>query len=150
MNSRFTKPAEERQAALDYIIANPNVYGPEIIAAMGFGETKDSKSVGADRLRDMVNHGEIERTPALMSIVNKNGHKAQLRTHTYIALVSKARTAADVAANLATNLGYTKERSPDRYKTFAPQVRDPNRKPIRNQGGQGNVRHEVRRGCSMP
>lgn len=144
MKTRFTKAAIDRQTALDYIIANPGAYGPEIVAFMGW-----HKSVGADRLRDMADHGEIERTKAVMWAKNVKGHKAAIHTHTYIALVTKARSAADVIANLAKNLGNTKAKRPDRYKTFEPTVRDPNRKPIRNQGGQGACRHEVRRGCSL-
>lgn len=144
MKTRFTQAAIDRQTALDYIIAHPGATAPEIVAAMGW-----QKSMGADRLRDMTDHGELTRRSVITEIINKHGFPARLRTYAYTAFVTKTRTEADVKKCLATNLGNTKEKSPDRDPTFAPQVRDPNRKPIRNQGGQGACRHEVRRGCSL-
>lgn len=46
------------------------------------------------------------------------------------------------------------KKSPDYVPKTARELRpglhnDPNRMPIKGQGGQGNLRHSVRRGCSL-
>ena len=144
MKTRFTQAAIDRQTALDYIIANPGAYAPDIVAAMGL---QDAKSVGALRLSNMVANGEVSRKSVTIEIINKNGHKAKLNTYAYTALTSKTRSEADTKKRLTENLGGTK--TVVAQPVIQPWVRDPDRKPIRNQGGQGAVRHEVRRGCSL-
>lgn len=149
MKTRFTKAAEERQAALDYIIANPGASGPDVVTAMGLHKTANSKSMGADRLRDMENYGEVSRSPVTITIINKQGFPAKLRTYAYTALKTKTRTEDDAKKRMIANLDRTKEAATTEPEVVERWVRDPNRKPIRNQGGQGNCRHEVRRGCSL-
>lgn len=142
MKTRFTQAAIERQAALDYIIANPGAYGPDVVAAMGL---REAKSRGALRLSDMVEHGEVSREPVTIQIINKNGHKAPLCTYAYTALVTKPRDESDMRKRMTENFGGTKEV----VKAAPDRMRDPNRKPIPNQGGQGNFPCSIRRGCSL-
>lgn len=154
MNTRYTKAAALRQAALDYIIANPGTTGPEILTALGWDITKAGKSVGADRLRDMADQGELSRTKAVKVRINAKGHRVEIQTFAYTALVTKTRSAAEVLIGLSENLASLVKPSQvraERYERCVPKpgVRNENRRPIPNQGGQGAVRHEVRRGCSL-
>lgn len=145
MKTRFTQAAIDRQNVLDYINANPGARGPEITAAMGWNKSPRLKCIGADRLRDMTFNGELSRTPVSMEIINKHGHPGVLNTYAYTALKTVTRSEADVRKSLKHNLGGEK-----RERVVVERaVRDPNRKPIPNQGGQGNLRHEIRRGCSL-
>ena len=145
MKTRFTQAAIDRQNVLDYVNNHPGAYGPEIVAAMGWNESPRLKCLGADRLRDMTDNGELSRTPVRMEIINKHGHPGVLNTYAYTALKTVTRSEMDVRKSLKYNLGGEK---PARV-VIERSVRDPNRKPIPNQGGQGNCRHEVRRGCSL-
>ena len=144
MKTRFTQAAIDRQAALDYIIANPGASAPDIVAAMGV-----SRTVGAGRLIDMVGHGEIARTPTTIQIINKHGHKVTLHTYAYTALVTKARSEADTKKRMVANLGMEKEVIEAAPVIVERWVHRSGDHPIRNQGGQGNRRHEIRRGCSL-
>lgn len=157
MKTRFTQAAIDRQTALDYIIANPGAYGPDIVAATGLDGSTNAKSVGSDRLRDMAEHGEVSRTPVIIEIVTKQGYTAKIRTYTYTALKTKTRSEADAKRRMVANLASTKDVEID--EDDEPEIDDgpevawrlvhrPD-KPIRNQGGQGNRRHEIRRGCSL-
>lgn len=126
--TRFEKAEAMRQAALDYINANPGVLAPQLM-----DELKWDKHVGAGRLADMTDTGELSRV--------KSGH-----TYAYKALVTKTRSASENAKRISDNLKCAR-----RPKPLEPEIhfRDPKRKPIPGQGGQGAVRHEIRRGCSL-
>ena len=127
--SRAREAMERRQEALDYINANPGAYGPEISEWFGWGKT-----TSAGRLADMVVAGELTRTPAI--------YKKSTRTYRYFALKTETtqpevlRPRAKEDRVKAVERKATPKQQPGVYRND-----DPDRKPIRGQGGQGNVRH---------
>lgn len=140
--NRYELAESRRQAALNHINANPGALGPEIIAALGW-----DKVSGADRLGDMADRGELSRVPAITRITKASGYTTTVSTYAYTALVTKTKSADETRRDVSANLKAAKA---TRSVVSHPRsFRDENRPPIRNQGGQGCVRHEVRRGCSL-
>lgn len=129
--TRFENAEAMRQAALDHIIKNPGATTPEILSALKW------KTTDADRLTNMFDAGELSRV--------KVSH-GKIRTYEYTALVKKTKSAASITKRIYGNL-----KGARRPKPLEPEIhfRCPKRKPIPNQGGQGAVRHEIRRGCSL-
>ena len=126
---RAREAAERRQEALDYINEHPGCYGPELSDWFGWGKTTT-----AGRLADMVAAGELTRTPAI--------YKKSTRTYRYFALKTETtqpevlRPRAKEDRVKAVERKATPKQQPGVYRND-----DPDRKPIRGQGGQGNVRH---------
>lgn len=133
----------KRQAILDYVNANPGATTPQIIAAIGSGNGF------TDRLRTMVEMGELARVPVVYIGPRGDGFKAKAHTYAYTALVKTTKTAADVRAAVASNYRSTAHKTRVKKQVAVKVGRDENRPPIRGQGGQGALRHEIRRGCSL-
>lgn len=139
--NRYELAESRRQAALDYIIANPGAKAPQIIAALEWHPVS-----GSDRLSDMTDKGELSRVPASCRAAKLGGFTQMVKTYAYTALVTKTRSAANTTKDIRENLTPAAKRRP---LEVVREFRDPNRRPIPNQGGQGAVRHEIRRGCSL-
>lgn len=131
--NRHERAEEYRQAALDYIIAHPGALGPEIAAALGW-----PLALAAGRLTTMARRGEVRRS--------KVTHRMTW-TYSYTAAVSKTKSAHAIYSALADNFR-NPAHGPAPHYARQRNV-DPERRPIPNQGGQGAMRHEVRRWCSL-
>lgn len=140
---RFQLGAELRQLALDYINANPGAAGPEIIAALGW-----NKQSGVTRLQDMCVSGELRRSPISYELINVRGHKQVQRSFAYWAVCEKTRSASEVVECVASNLHRRSTVASSKSKP-AMSNRDPDRKPIQKQGGQGNIGHRIRCGSTL-
>lgn len=91
---RYEEGARNRQAVLDYVIANPWAKAPEIIAALRLGKVS-----GAIRLERMTNiFKELERRPVLFERINSIGIRSCQKTFEYRALVEKTRFSDDIEA----------------------------------------------------
>lgn len=89
---RLRKAQEDRQAALDYINANPGALGPNITAALGW-----KAASGAGRLEHIVmSLGELRREPAEFVRVNCNGVAQKQQSFAYYALVKTTKSAEEV------------------------------------------------------
>lgn len=131
--NRYERAELIRQAAIDYLIANPGTKAPQIIAAL-----KWHPVTGADRLADMTDRGELSRVAAL-----HRAGRQMVKTYAYTALVTKTRSAAKTVKDVTENLKHPAERRP---RVVVPEFRDPNRKPINagyRAGGQGAIRHSA-------
>lgn len=132
--NRHERAEEFRQAALDYIIAHPGALGPEIAAALGW-----TLALAAGRLTTMARRGEVRRSKVTHGMT---------WTYTYTAAVSKTKSAHAVYSALVDNFGKPAQHVPAPHHARQRNI-DPERLPIPNQRGQGAMRHEVRRGCSL-
>jgi hypothetical protein len=129
--ARAREAMERRQEALDYINEQPGAYGPEIAEWFGWG-----KSTCAGRLSDMVAAGELTRTPAL--------YKKGIKTFRYFALktvTSQPEVLRPKALEDRKRAEVRKAMPPKKSRPGVIRNDDPDRPPIRGQGGQGNVRH---------
>jgi hypothetical protein len=145
---RYQIGAEMRQQAIDYILANPGAAGPAIVAALGW-----NASIGATRLQDMTVAGELRRSPTKHYSINKLGRSQSQNTYAYWAVCEKTKSAGETVERVTANLNKKKEQAvvPQSKKqpSWVTRNDDPNRKPIRNQGGQGNIGQRVRGGSSL-
>lgn len=141
---RYIEGARNRQAALDYINANPGQMAPDIIRALGW-----DKIGGSDRLGKMYIARELDRERCVYTGVNEQGRKFNMTTYRYTARVQKTRGADEIAYSIAANLRADgeKKREYEAKKKKKPvwltTNTDPERPPIRKQGGQGSGRQRV-------
>lgn len=145
--TRYELAEEKRQAALDYINANPGANAPQIIAAMKAIYRTDGGIT--DRLREMTLAGELQREKVVSRVKRADGFGTNLITYVYTALVEKTRAASEIRAQATDKLKTSHANNRKQRAKLVKSHRDENRRPIPNQGGQGNLRHEIRRGCSL-
>lgn len=132
ITGRYMEGQARRQAALDYLNAQPNrcALATDIISALGW-----EKVGGAARLGKMVAQGELEREQVKY---RKNG--ANISTYRYRALLVKTRDAADVVSKIVKS---QKDRPPEAKPVNLGLKRyvhdNQNRPAIRGQGGQGSI-----------
>lgn len=131
--NRHERSEEFRQAALDYISEHPGALGPDVAAALGW-----TVALAAGRLTTMARRGEVCRSKVT---------RGMTWTYAYTAAVSKTKSAHAVYSALVDNFR-NPAHVPDPQHARQRNI-DPERSPIPNQGGQGAVRHEIRRGCSL-
>ena len=120
--------AIHRQKVLDYLRSNPGAYGPDIVKIIGM-----SRSKGGAILFSMYEMGEVTRQKTIYRSVDKNGRPNAQASYTYVAVVEKTVGFEEMFARV-----HGEVKKPQ--KTVNPAVTrnvDPNRSPIRNQGGQG-------------
>ena len=119
--------AAHRQKVLDYLQDNPGTYGPDIIRLIGM-----SRSQGAVILSSMYEMGEVSRQKTIYRSIDKNGRPNAQASYVYFAVAKKTVGFEEMLERIHG------EKKPQ--KTVNPAVTrnvDPNRSPIRNQGGQG-------------
>lgn len=155
--SRYVQSETMRQAVLDLVHANPGISGSEIIKHVG----GDGCTVNS-RLKGMCDLGEMKRTPVVINTRNVRGHVRKIATYAYTALVEKT-ISAETVRRMAEN-----ERKPYRPRdkpqtqrqeaqklmkeTKKPWITrniDPDRPPLKDQGGQGAVERRVVIGSTL-
>ena len=149
---RLAQAAAHRQAALDYINANPGVTSTKIIKALNW-----PAAAGADRLATMCggakNRGqaELSREPVVLMARNSCGYVVPVNTYSYTALTTKTKGADKVSRDVTAN--FKAEKCQPKPASANEPWRTVHigglREDLKNQRGQGAVRHSVRRGCSL-
>lgn len=150
---RFFAGERNRQKALNFIIANPGCVGPQISAAMGW-----RNDVTTPRLTRMMDDGDVSRELVQYSYRNQTGGFVNVTSYSYTALREKTRPADEMRELMVENMLSTKcatkraqalQMMRDESRDGVTSNIDPERKPIRNQGGQGSVERKVFIGSSM-
>lgn len=146
--SRYTKTEAMRQAVLDLVRENPGISGSEIIRIVG----GDACTVNS-RLKNMCDLGEMKRKPVVITQRNVRGHVRKVSTYAYTALVAKTISAETVRRQAEKERKPSKPRTveakPSKRPPWVTQNADPNRPPLKDQGGQGAVQRRVVIGSVM-
>jgi len=130
-NKRLKEGEVLRQEALDYIIKHPGCFGPEVAFEYGW-----NISSCTSRLQDMTDRGELRRV---------RDHYGRTFSYRYWHIVEKTITWEALASSAYGAREYRKKPEPKPPKAKEPWItrnNDPERMPIKNQGGQGRVRRD--------
>lgn len=105
---RYLEGQRNRQEVIDYLVANPGAFGPEIISAL-----KLDGVTGAGRLQRMTNFGELRREKGIYVGTDSIGRVYKNASFQYWALVTKTRSQEEVLKSVAQNFNSMKKKKHD-------------------------------------